>query len=421
MVCVVAAGLTQPVPRSSPLTNESMIVMRTTVTASLMRSINRTAILDLIRQDGPIARSQIARRLNTSLPTVMRIVDELIEEDLVRPLGSSESTGGRPRSLLVFNGSAYAAVGVDLGGRRIIKKKTDLAGNIQHEVYIPWEDMDPEDNLEQLCALIEGLLDAPGPAGQRIRGIGVGVPGVTLSPEGIITWAPSLGWRYLPLREILIERFDMPVFVENDVNLAALGELGFGAGRGVQDLVCIAVGTGIGAGIIAGGVLYRGHSQAAGEIGYLLPGVEFLGRRHDQFGALESLASGTGIAKRARQLLEQEGMSVPSEGLSAEDVFDAARRGEPWAQQVVDGTVDYLSLAIASVSAMLDPEVIVLGGGVSRSADLLIEPILHRLEGVIPSIPRLVASPLGRRAAVMGAIMLVLDATTEYFVVRRLP
>ena len=113
-------------------------------------------------------------------------------------------------------------------------------------------------------------------------------------------------------------------------------------------------------------------------------------------------------------------MPVPPEGLSAEDVFGAARAGERWAQRVVSETVDYLSLAIASVSSLLDPEVVVLGGGVARSADLLIEPILKRLDGVVPFVPRLVASPLGRRAAVMGAIMFVLNATTERFVVRRL-
>jgi predicted NBD/HSP70 family sugar kinase len=118
--------------------------------------------------------------------------------------------------------------------------------------------------------------------------------------------------------------------------------------------------------------------------------------------------------------LEKEGIPVPSEGLSAEEVCAAARSGESWAQQVIGETVDYLSLAIASVSTLLDPEVIVLGGGVARSADLLIGPILQRLEGVVPSLPRLAASSLGRRAAAMGAIMLVLNATTDHFVVKRL-
>jgi predicted NBD/HSP70 family sugar kinase len=204
------------------------------------------------------------------------------------------------------------------------------------------------------------------------------------------------------------------------VNLAALGEWSFGAGRGTQNMVCIAVGTGIGAGIVVGGALYTGHNQAAGEIGYLLPGVEYLGRCYDQFGALETLAAGPGIAARARQLLEKEGLPAPAEGLSAEDVFDAARRGEAWARQAVGDTVDYLSLAIAGVSSLLNPEMVVLGGGVARSADLLIEPILDRLNGVVPFVPRLVASSLGRRAATMGAIMRVLHATTGYVVAQRL-
>jgi glucokinase-like ROK family protein len=345
-----------------------------------------------------------------------------MEEDLLRLHGTGESTGGRPGSLLEFNGDAYAVVGVDLGGTKMFGTVANLTGSIQHERYVPHKHGNgSEQYLDELCEFIQMLLDAPRPPGQCVRGIGVGAPGFTLVPEGIVTWAPSLGWRDLPLQQMLSDRFDMPVFVENDVNLTALGEWGFGAGRGASNLVSIAIGTGIGAGIIIGGAVYRGHNQGAGEVGYLLPGVEFLGRRYDQFGALESLASGTGIAKRACQLLEQVNKPVPSKGLTAQDVFDAARSGERWAQQVIDDTVDYLSLAIASISALLDPEIIILGGGVARSADLLIEPVLQRLEGVVQFIPRLVASPLGRRAAAMGAIMLVLNATTEHFVVKRLP
>jgi glucokinase-like ROK family protein len=396
--------------------------MSRSVTAGLMRSINRSAILELIRENSPIARSQIARKLNMSLPTVMRIVDDLMEEDLVRLHGMGESTGGRPSRLLEFNGNAYAVVGIDLGGTKLFGTVADLSGTIQHELHVPHGDgKGPQDHLEELCAFIETLMDAPRPNGQPIRGIGVGAPGLTLVPEGIVTWAPSLGWRDLPLQQILTERFDMPVFVENDVNLTALGEWGFGAGRGTQNMVSIAVGTGIGAGIITDGALYRGHNQTAGEVGYLLPGVEFLGRCYDQFGALESLASGAGIAQRACQVLKQEREQAPPEDLSAHDVFSAARANQPWARQVISETVDYLSLAIASISALLDPEIIILGGGVARSADLLIEPILERIKGAVPFVPRLVASPLGRRAAAMGAIMMVLNATTEYFVVKRLP
>jgi glucokinase-like ROK family protein len=344
-----------------------------------------------------------------------------MDEDLVRMRGMSESTGGRPSVLLEFNGDAYAVVGVDLGGTKMFGTVADLSGTILHELYIPHDDNGACDCLERLCNLIENLLAAPRPPGQRIRGIGVGAPGITLVPDGIVTWAPSLGWRDLPLQQILRERFGLPVFVENDLNLIALGEWGFGAGQGTQNMVSIAIGTGIGAGIIIGGALYRGHNQGAGEVGYLPPGIEFLGQSYDQFGALESLASGIGIARRACQLVEQEGKPISSKEVTAHDVFAAARGGEAWAEQVVGETVDYLSLAIASISVMLDPEVVVVGGGVARSADLLIDPILQRLEGTVPFVPRLVASSLGRRAAAMGAIMLVLNATLQHYQVKRLP
>ncbi len=392
--------------------------MKQIATAATMRHINRSAILDLVREKEPISRSQLAHLLRLSLPTVMRIVEDLMEEDLVCLSGAREATRGRPRSLLNFNGSAYAVIGVDLGGTKMFGALADLSGNIQHEIYLPHENGSAS-HVERLCELIEQLLNAPRPPEQRIRGIGIGAPGLTRSPEGTVIWAPSLNWRDLPLQQILIERFDLPVFVENDVNLAALGEWGFGAGRGASNLVCIAVGTGIGAGVMISGSLYRGYHQGAGEVGYLLPGVQFLGRRYDQFGALESLASGTGIAERAHQLLAEEGRPEKAQGLTAEDVFNAARQGEAWATRIVAETADFLGLAVANIAALLDPEVVILGGGVSKSADLLIPLILQRLEGVIPFMPRLVASPLDRRAAVMGAIVLVLNGTTEYYVVKR--
>lgn len=389
-------------------------MIQRSATASLIRRLNRSAILDLVRERSPISRSEIARQLNMSMPTVMRVVDTLHDEDLVRWSGDSQSTGGRPGNLLEFNADGYAVLGLDLGGSKMFGTVADLGGNIQSEIYRPWESNDPCDTLEQVSQLISDLLTRPRPPQQQVRGIGVGAPGVTLYERGVVTWAPSLGWRDLPLKDILQERFNYPVAVENDVNLAALGEYGFGAARGTTSAACIAIGTGIGAGIVIDRKIHRGFNQSAGEVGYLPPDVSYLGRRYDSFGALESIASGSGVERRARQLLEQQNLPLPEQGPSAEDVFKAARLGETWAQQVVAETVDYLAFAVAVISAVLDPQVIVLGGGVARSADLLIEPILSRLDGVIPTRPNLVASSLGSRAAVLGAIMLVLDTTTDY-------
>lgn len=393
-------------------------MIQRSASASLIRRLNRSAVLDLIREHSPISRSEIARQLNISVPTVMRVVDMLHEEDLVRWSGDSVATGGRPGSLLEFNADGYAVLGLDLGGTKMFGTVADLGGNIQAEVYRPWESNEPDRALDQVYDLISDLLSQPRPSRQQIRGIGVGAPGVTLFESGVVTWAPSLGWRNLPLRNILAERFGLPVVVENDVNLAALGEYGFGAARRASSAACIAVGTGIGAGIVIDRKIYRGFNQSAGEVGYLPPDVSYLGRRYDHFGALESIASGTGVERRARQLIQTLQLPLTDQCPSAEDVFKAARQGETWAIQVVEETVGYLAFAVAVISAVLDPEVIVLGGGMARSADMLIEPILRKLDGVIPMRPNLVPSSLGFRAAVLGAIMLVLDTTTDYIIVK---
>jgi glucokinase len=391
-----------------------------TITGTDMRGINRSAILELIRRESPISRTMIAKRLDASLPTVMRIVDELVAEDLVRPQGTTEWSGGRRRSLLEFNAEGHVVVGIDLGGTKMFGAIADLGGNILDEVDISRHGTSGEESYNRLVELIDTLLASPKLKGRRIRGIGVGAPGITQHKEGIVNWAFTLNWRDYPLKAKLVERYGLPIVVDNDVNLATLGELWFGAGQNAQNMVLIAIGTGIGAGIIIDGALYRGAREASGEIGHIIPGREFLGKQYAEFGALESWASGTGIAERARQALNGQRDPANLESLLAEDVFDAARQGEEWAQAVIDETVDYLAIAIANISVSFDPELIVLGGGVTRSADLLVEPILRRIDGAIPTLPRLVVSTLGRRAAAMGAITNVLHNTADFYVVHKL-
>ncbi len=218
----------------------------------------------------------------------------------------------------------------------------------------------------------------------------------------------------------LDERYNLPIAVDNDVNFAALGELWFGAEQNVSNMVFITIGTGIGAGIIIDGALYRGAHEASGEIGSMLPDRQFLGKRYEEFGVLETIASGTGIAERARQALKGRRKPEELDQLLAEDVFDAARQGQTWAKKLIDDTVDYLAVAIANLTVTFDPELIVLGGGVTRSADLLIDPILRRIDGAIPALPRLVVSSLERRAVVMGAVTNVLHNTSDFFMVHKL-
>jgi glucokinase len=152
----------------------------------------------------------------------------------------------------------------------------------------------------------------------------------------------------------------------------------------------------------------------------MIPGKEFLGIDYRAFGALESVASGTGIAARARELLKSKRSPEELSNLISEDVFEAARKGEDWARIIIHETVDTLSIAIANLVAIFDPELVVLGGGVSRSADLLIEPIRTRIAIALPNPAKLVVSDLGLQATVMGAITNVLHNTSNFYVVHKL-
>jgi glucokinase len=393
---------------------------RLTISASAMRDINRSAILEIIRRESPIARSTIAQRLDVSLPTVMRIVDGLIDEGFVRLHGSTEWSGGRRRPLLEFNAEGYLILGVDMGGTKIYGALSDLGGNVLDEMNIAWHGTSEEDSFSHLTTLIDTLLESAKLAGRQVHGIGVGAPGITLHKEGIVKWASTLHWKDFPLKQRLSELYPLLITVDNDVNLAAMGELWFGAGQNTQNMVMVAIGTGIGAGIIIDGALYRGANEASGEIGNMLPGCEFLGKNFEDFGALESVASGTGIAERARVTLKGKFTIEELENLIAEDVFEAAKQNQEWASKIINETVDYLAIAIANLAVAFDPELIILGGGVSRSAEMLVEPILHRMEGAIPMLPRLVVSNLGLRAGVMGAITNVLHNTANFYVVHKL-
>ena len=285
----------------------------------------------------------------------MKVVDGLIAEGLVQPCGYGKSTGGRPAELLEFGGTQHAIIGVDLGGSKMFGAVADLLGHIQHEVYVEHSGNDEKDPLKRLCSLIEELLAAPRPATQQVWGIGIGVPSVTLRPEGVVVNAPSLGWRDFPLQQLLSSRFGSRILVENDVNLASLGEWEFGVGGNSESMVYITIGTGIGAGVLLNGQIHRGFNYGAGEIGHFVTSPRFLGQRYDGFGALEHVASGLSIKNQATQMASRLQIAPPADGWSAESLFAAAIGGQEWAVKLVDEIVDHLTVAIAGNLSNTEP------------------------------------------------------------------
>lgn len=381
-----------------------------------MRLINRSAVLECIRLNSPTSRTAISNTLHLSMPTVMRIIDDLFDENLIIESGHTKKGMGRKRSLLSYNENAYSVIGIDLGGTKLYGALANIGGKILHEVTYEHHNTTGEESLELTIEMIEELLSQV-PPNQAIRGIAVGAPGVTDNQEGVIEWAPSLNWRDFPLKKHLEERLNLPTFVDNDANLAVLGESWFGSGRNVQNMLLISIGTGVGAGVIIDGSLYRGYSKASGEIGYFVPTITALGNTYEGFGALEQIVSGSAIGERGAKRLKDGNRK---EMITSEAVFKAASKDEIWAKEIVEETIDYLALMIANINTLLDLELIVLSGGVAKQSEILIEGIYQRIKGVIPRIPDIEESKLGRSATVMGAIVMVVHATDNYYVVRKL-
>jgi glucokinase len=391
--------------------------------ATFLRRVNQAAVLELIREQGPISRSEIARRLHLSPATITRIVNDLLENGIVLEGSPIHSQYGRRPVLLEFNPRASLISGVYVH-KDMMGALSDLNGEILERRVVP--SVPGEAGVQRLVALIEDLYRLSEGYGPPVRGVGIGAPSIVNFEKGAVVWAPSLGWRDLPLKSRLEEALHLPVFVENEVNLIALGESWRGAGQGVSNLICISLGAGIGAGIILDGQLYRGSHDAAGEVGYIIPNETCLGHTYDEFGCLESLAGSVGIVRRAAVRLANGEPSAlngnediaPSD-LSVEMVLSAAKDGDPLAKSVLSETLDYLSIAVANLICILDPDCIVISGDLAEFGDLFIQPIRSRLKGAVPHIPDLVLSELRTDAAVLGALAIALYKTDSGVFVRK--
>ena len=306
-------------------------------------------------------------------------------------------------------------VGIDLGGTKLFGALVGSDGTLSEETYVehggariePVSHLSEEERLlgvayARTVDLANHLVERAKAKGITPLGMGVGAPGMT-RPDGVVIAAGTLGWHEVPLGRLLEQRCGLPVRVENDVNLAALGEHAVGAGRGLRSLFLFTIGTGIGGGLVIDGKLWRGRHHAAGEIGAMLPGREFLTWNDRDWGALEAMASGTGLTSEARRLSAEAGMTPGDDDLRGEKLFAAAASGAPWARRALDNAVELWTVALAAVQAILDPDLIVLSGGVAPSATKFLPLIAGRLRHALPFAPDIAPTTLGYKAAVLGA------------------
>jgi predicted NBD/HSP70 family sugar kinase len=376
-------------------------------TPSLLRAMNARTILDLVQRSGPITRAEVARASGLSKPTVSLGLAALLEAGLVREMGRSSGGRGPTAVLYELNPEAGRVVGIDVGRYWVRAALADITGNLVARRDQRAKVSSARALIGQIGAIARGLAAEAGTGWDKVSHVTVGSPGVFEPTRGSVILAPNLpGWGRHGLVEALRDELGDHVGVENDVNLAAVGEQWKGHGRGVRNFGFLSVGTGVGMGLVLGGELYRGASGAAGEVAYLPVGADPYDRHVRRRGAFEEAASGAGVVRIAHEL----GMKGK---LTPKRVFALARKRDPLGLQVVEREARRLALGLAAVAAVVDLELVILGGGIGGNADLLLEPIGLELRTLSPLRPRLVGSALGDDAVLHGAVATALAAAQD--------
>ena len=378
----------------------------------LLKQLNASQVLTLLRSHNPCSRADLVRMSGLSAPTVSSTVVYLQRKGLINELGLGTSNGGRRPDMLCFNSNFGYVAGVDLGGTNIRLATADLDGKILARWTVSTRgNRTPCKIVNLIHAGLRHLIQQTGISEKRLLAMGLGAPGITDVRAGTVISAPHLqDWQSVPLRDLLESKLRIPAVVENDVNTAALGESWAGSAKGVSNFVFLAIGTGIGAGIYIGDCLYHGSEWAAGEVGYLLvPGAPVFPMAIDRPGSLESVIGGNGIEKAWRQMCKKASRNGNSEQhLKPTQVFDLAQQGDVRAGKLLQGTAQVLAHAVSNIAVLLNTSLIVLGGAIGSS-----EPLLRATRKLLDrnelARPRLAISLLREDAQLYGAIRLAMD------------
>ena len=311
-------------------------------------------------------------------------------------------------------------VGVDLGGTKISTALSDLEGKIINQTTIPTDAHEGEvPVLNRIINSIEKVVNDSAVSYEDIKGIGIGSPGPLDAKQGIIITTPNLPFKNFNLVKPISEKFGVPVFLDNDANVAAIGEFMFGAGKGAENIVFFTVSTGVGGGAILNGKVYRGHTSNALEIGHMTVAPHGPRCNCGNVGCVEATSSGTAIAKRAHEALSTkvETSLRKYENVTSYEVFVEAAAGDPIAKDIIDDAMNYLGIAVANAVSIFDPEYVIIGGGVSKAGDVVFDTVRKvvnkRCFKSMAESVKIVPAGLGTDAGLIGAVALALLETQD--------
>jgi N-acetylglucosamine repressor len=378
----------------------------------------KQSIVKELYQHGELSIFRLSQTIKMSTPTITRAVEELIEEQLIREVGIGESTGGRRPSLFGINPSSRYVLGIDLERYFVRMGIFDFANQPVSEIHELNEGLDTHPDILQFIAeKVSELMEAYGIDENKMLGIGISLPGLIDVKTGLSYTYLNTGRR---AAEILSEKTGFPVFIEHDTRAMAWGEQAFGLARGHQNVLCMNVGSGIGLSMILNGKLYLGHSGYSGEFGHIQ--IEPNGQlcHCGKIGCIETLASGKSMVAKARREIAGGAISQISNMLDGDPsklnirmIMEAARKGDQFAIDLLAKIGEALGKGLAMLIHLFNPELIIIGGEMSRAADYLISPIESNLNvytiSRIRRDARIVASNLGDNARLMGTVALVMN------------
>ncbi|MFF4755093.1 ROK family protein [Streptomyces sp. NPDC002514] len=372
-----------------------------------LRSTNERLLLDRLRTLGAASRAQLARQTGLSKPTVSSALAALAAAGLVHEVGTHAPERGRTAVLYAADPAAGHVLGVDVGRGWLRVAVADLDGTVVARTDVRNRARGSAAMADLVVTTARQVVAGSGVDPAEVVHAVVGTPGVYDTKQRRVRYAMHLpGWGRAGLFDRMGEELGVPLEVHNDANLAALGEYTYGVGAGSRLFAYILVGTGLGMGVVSGGRLFTGAHGLAGEIGFL----PWPGQRQPE--RLEDAVSGVAVVEAARRF----GMSGR---LTAKSVFDAARQQNPAAVQAVRLEGERIAHTVAAATAVLDPDLVVVGGGVGHSVDLLLRPVREQLRTLTPLRPRIAASRLGEDAVLLGAVATALDTARELVFDRR--
>ncbi len=305
------------------------------------------------------------------------------------------------------------SIGIDIGGTKVLGALVDASGTVTLEKRVPSPAQDPDQMVEVVASLITELADS---AGQELEAVGVAAAGFIDATGSTVLYAPNLKWRNEPLRQRLEQRTKLAVVIENDANAAGWAEFRFGAGQGTRDMVMLTLGTGVGGAIISDGQLRRGGFGIAGELGHIRVVRDGRPCGCGRKGCVEQYASGTALLNAAKALVASNDpaaamlaeLSPSAEQLTGQHIAQALSAGDSGARALIEDLGQYLGEAMGSITAALDPEVYVIGGGLSEAGELVLEPIRRSFEAEVPAngfrpVAKVVGATFSNQAGVIGA------------------